>query len=299
MNEPGRHPDLPPYADWVASRDADKDGKVTKAEADKVTQDYWDFIDLDKDGVVSKKEWKSNQTMMAAENGLLAFRLGGKGDVGRSGLVWRYQRAVPQLPTPVLYRGVLYMINDGGILTTLDPATGTVLKQRRLRDAVDQYYASPVAGDGKVYFVSRTGIASVVRAGPEQEGISSGDFDDEVMATPALADGRIYLRTRSALYCFGAASAAAPVAPCRVDLRPLRHRDYRFLYAAQFVSFLGSMITYVALPWQTYRLTHSTLAVGLLGLAELLPLLFTAFVGGALADSVDRRRMVIATEVGL
>jgi MFS family permease len=84
-----------------------------------------------------------------------------------------------------------------------------------------------------------------------------------------------------------------------VDLRPLRHRDYRFLYAAQFVSFLGSMITYVALPWQTYRLTHSSLAVGLLGLAELLPLLVTAFVGGALADSVDRRRMVIATEVGL
>src|SRR5262245_40593532 len=59
------------------------------------------------------------------------------------------------------------------------------------------------------------------------------------------------------------------------------------------------MITYVALPWQTYRLTHSTLAVGLLGLAELLPLLVTAFVGGALADSVDRRRMVIATELGL
>jgi MFS family permease len=84
-----------------------------------------------------------------------------------------------------------------------------------------------------------------------------------------------------------------------VDLRPLRHRDFRLLYAAQFVSFLGSMITYVALPWQMYRLTHSSLAVGLLGLAELLPLLATAFVGGALADSVDRRRMVIFTEVGL
>jgi MFS family permease len=84
-----------------------------------------------------------------------------------------------------------------------------------------------------------------------------------------------------------------------VDLRPLRHRDFRLLYAAQFVSFLGSMITYVALPWQMYRLTHSSLAVGLLGLAELVPLLATAFVGGALADSVDRRRMVIFTEVGL
>jgi outer membrane protein assembly factor BamB len=213
LNEPGRHPDLPPYADWVASRDADKDGKITKTEADKITQDYWDFIDLDKDGVVSEKEWKSNQTMMAAENGLLAFRLGGKGDVGRSGLVWKYQRAVPQLPTPVLYRDVLYMVNDGGILTTLDPATGKVLKQGRLRDAVDQYYASPVAGDGKVYFVSRTGIVSVLRSGPEQEALSSGDFDEEVTATPALADGRIYVRTRSALYCFGVPAPGAASAP--------------------------------------------------------------------------------------
>ena len=63
--------------------------------------------------------------------------------------------------------------------------------------------------------------------------------------------------------------------------------------AAQFVSFLGSMVTYVALPYQMFKLTGSSLAVGLLGLAELLPLLVTAFVGGALADTVDRRRMVL------
>ena len=85
-----------------------------------------------------------------------------------------------------------------------------------------------------------------------------------------------------------------------MDLRPLRrHRDFRFLYAAQFVSFLGTMVTYVALPYQMYQLTHSSLAVGLLGVAELVPLLFTAFVGGALADTVDRRLMVLRTEVGL
>ncbi|HEV8579042.1 MAG TPA: MFS transporter [Thermoanaerobaculia bacterium] len=85
-----------------------------------------------------------------------------------------------------------------------------------------------------------------------------------------------------------------------MDLKPLRrHRDFRSLFAAQFVSFLGSMVTYVALPYQMFKLTGSSLAVGLLGLAELLPLLVTAFVGGALADTVDRRRMVLVTEVGL
>jgi hypothetical protein len=65
-----------------------------------------------------------------------------------------------------------------------------------------------VAGDGKVYFVSKSGIASVLEAGPEQKPVSVADLADEVVATPALADGRVYLRTRGALYCFGAGGAA-------------------------------------------------------------------------------------------
>ncbi|MFI5183400.1 MAG: MFS transporter [Vicinamibacteria bacterium] len=85
-----------------------------------------------------------------------------------------------------------------------------------------------------------------------------------------------------------------------MDLGPLRrHRDYRLLFAAQSVSFFGSLFTYVALPYQIYRLTGSSLAVGLAGLAELGPLLLTVFVGGALADAVDRRRMVLWTEAAL
>jgi MFS family permease len=84
-----------------------------------------------------------------------------------------------------------------------------------------------------------------------------------------------------------------------MDLRPLRHRDYRLLFIAQLVSLLGTMLTYVALPYHVYQLTRSPLAVGLLGLAELLPLLVTAFVGGALADAIDRRRLVLATDLAL
>jgi outer membrane protein assembly factor BamB len=208
LNEPGQHPKLPSYADWRAAQDQDKDGRVTKAEADPTSKDYFDFIDLDHDGSVSESEWRMNEAMMAAENGLLAFRSDGTGDVTRSGLLWTYRRSIPQLPTPVLYRGVLYMINDGGILTTLDPATGKALKQGRLREAVDQYFASPVAGDGKVYFVSKSGIASVLEAGPEQKPISVADLAEEVAATPALGDGRLYLRTRGSLYCFAGDAAA-------------------------------------------------------------------------------------------
>src|SRR5215203_7247099 len=84
-----------------------------------------------------------------------------------------------------------------------------------------------------------------------------------------------------------------------MDLRPLRRRDFRLLYAAQAVSFLGTMVTYVALPWQMYALTRSSFSVGVLGVDKLVPLMLTAFVGGALADWMDRRRLVIVTEIGL
>src|SRR6476620_9305326 len=84
-----------------------------------------------------------------------------------------------------------------------------------------------------------------------------------------------------------------------MDFRPFRSRDFRLLYAAQLVSLLGTMVTYVALPYQMYRLTGSSLAVGLLGGAELVPLLVTAFIGGAIADAVDRRRIALATDVAL
>jgi MFS family permease len=89
------------------------------------------------------------------------------------------------------------------------------------------------------------------------------------------------------------------VGAAAIDIGPLRrHRDFRFLFVGQAASFFGSMVTYVALPFQTYELTNSTLAVGLLSLAEFVPLMVMAFIGGALSDAFDRRRMVQIAELG-
>lgn len=78
-----------------------------------------------------------------------------------------------------------------------------------------------------------------------------------------------------------------------MDIGPLRrHREFRLLWIGQGVSFLGGMVTFVAIPFQTYQLTHSSLVVDLFGLVELAPLLFAALIGGALADALDRRLMV-------
>ena len=85
-----------------------------------------------------------------------------------------------------------------------------------------------------------------------------------------------------------------------LDVGPLRrHREFRLLYVGQAVSFTGSMLTYVAIPYQVYALTGSTFVVGLLGFASLAPLLVTALIGGALADARDRRRLVLAADATL
>ena len=207
-NDAGRQVVVPPFAEVLAKHDANKDGKISEAEApDERTRTYFVFSDLDEDGSLDAAEWRIWAASSASENGLLAFRAGGHGDLTGKSLLWRYSRSVPQLPTTVVYLGVVYMINDGGILTTFDARTGEVRKQGRLRGAIDNYFASPVAGDGKVYIVSRSGTVVVLKAGGEQEVLSVGELDDEVYATPALAGGRIYLRTRGALYCFGRGQA--------------------------------------------------------------------------------------------
>jgi MFS family permease len=85
----------------------------------------------------------------------------------------------------------------------------------------------------------------------------------------------------------------------RIDLRPLRRRHFRNLWLGQAISSIGAEIAVVAVPYQAYTLTHSTAIVGLLGLASLVPLLVVPLVGGALADAVDRRTVLLRTETGM
>jgi MFS family permease len=85
----------------------------------------------------------------------------------------------------------------------------------------------------------------------------------------------------------------------RVDTRPLRRRDFRNLWVGQAISTIGGEIGIVAVPYQVYTLTHSTALVGLLGLASLIPLLVVPLVGGAIADALDRRAVLLRTETGM
>jgi len=108
---------------------------------------------------------------------------------------------VPYVATPVLDHGILWMVKEGGIVTKLDAASGQLLQEERV-PGFGNYFASPVAGDGKVYFASESGTVSVVAAEQNWRVVSTRDFHEKIYATPVLARGRVYLRTDQALYCF-------------------------------------------------------------------------------------------------
>jgi outer membrane protein assembly factor BamB len=211
LNQPGRQIATVPFAEGLKRYDKNGDGMVGRDEIsgdgpmDKVLAPSYGFdaFDLNRDGKLEAKDWEAFRAMMASENGLLSIKLGGSGDMTSTALRWKYQRPVPQVPSTVLYQGALFMVNDSGILISFDPATGNVIKQGRLKGAIDKYFASPIAADGKVWLISQDGTVSVVKAQGEWEVLAVNALGDECFATPAAADGKLYIRTQSMLYCFG------------------------------------------------------------------------------------------------
>jgi len=206
FNEAGEQIVVESWADTVARHDHDRDGVISADEFPHArTRGYILYLDLDGDGAMNEEDWTYYRVAMDSRNGLVAMRLGGSGEMTAQSLLWRYDRAVPQLTSPLLYRGVLYMINDGGIVTSFHPDTGEMLNRQRLRGAVDDYYASPVAADGTLYFVGVSGKVAVaeVAAGGELRLTAVNDLASPSSATPALAEGRLYIRTADALWAFG------------------------------------------------------------------------------------------------
>jgi len=203
-NDPGKQVAIAPFEEVLKKNDANHDGKISIDEVpDQRTKALFKYIDLDGDGAMDAHEWQTYAATMAAENSLMAINADGTGDMTGKNIKWKFHRSIPQCPSVVVYRGVVYMINDSGVLTTLNAETGEVFKQARLRNVSDKYYASLVAADGKIFIGGNSGVVSVLKAGGDQELIAANKFDEDIFATPAIADGRIYLRTVSALYCFG------------------------------------------------------------------------------------------------
>ncbi len=194
---------IPTFDEVLAKYDTNKNGTIEFKElpAGEVKQRFPQY-DPNRDGRLDRAEWERMRQIFAlAKNRMIAIRPGGKGDITKTHVLWQQTKQLPYVPSPLLYQGLIFLVKNGGLVSTLDPKTGKSLKYDRI-GAAGNYYSSPVGGDGKVYLASQNGDLTVISAEAQWQVLHSVRFGEDIFATPAIVDGRIYLRTAGHLYCF-------------------------------------------------------------------------------------------------
>lgn len=195
---------IDPFDDALGVVDANGNKTIEEDELKEgpVLQRY-SQVDRNKDGHITKKEYEFFRGLLEnGKNQILAIEPGAQGEASATHVRWRQTKLVPFCSSPLHYRGLVFTVKDGGIMQALDARTGKPSKQGRL-EASDDYYASPVGGDGKVYVLDVQGRLTVIDAVDKWTVVHTANFGEDVYATPALVDGRVYLRTVGQLYCFG------------------------------------------------------------------------------------------------
>ena len=135
------------------------------------------------------------------ERPLQAFKIGGRGDITKSNLLWQFNNG-PDVPTPVVDGKYFYSVNDRGILWCLDAKTGEqIYGGQRMKPGT--YSASPVLADGRIYITNEDGLTTVLKAGPRFEVLAENNVNDYCLNTIAISEGQIFLRTAQTLYCIG------------------------------------------------------------------------------------------------
>jgi outer membrane protein assembly factor BamB len=131
------------------------------------------------------------------EPSLLAVRPDGKGDVTRSKIVWRVDRAIPRTPSPLLVGNELYIVTDNGIATCIDARTGEELWRARVGG---NHSASPIYADGRIYFLSEEGESVVIAPGRQLKHLATNQIDGPTLASMAVSHGSIFIRSQTHLY---------------------------------------------------------------------------------------------------
>ncbi len=130
---------------------------------------------------------------------LAAIRLGGSGDVSSTNLLWARSKGSPYVPSGVLYRDRLYVPSDRERVDCFNPGNGEPVYEKKTSD---NFYASLLAADGRIYALCKHGKMFVIEAGDAGKVLAETDFGEICFASPAVAEDRIFIRTETTLYCF-------------------------------------------------------------------------------------------------
>jgi outer membrane protein assembly factor BamB len=129
-----------------------------------------------------------------------AFKLGGAGDLRESNLVWEQRKGMPKVPSMIYLKPYLFAITDGGVASCMQAETGELLWQQRIGG---NFSASPVAAEGRIYFVGDNGETTIIKAAPEFTELARNPLGEPVQASPALSQGQLFIRTERRLFAIG------------------------------------------------------------------------------------------------
>ena len=165
--DPADRISMPTFEEFAATHDEDKDGQIAEKEIPKgPIRERFTQMDLDKNGFATHEEWELMRDMFAkAENALLAFRPGMKGEVTQP--AWKSKRSLPYVSSPLYYKGRLYTIKNGGLASCYDADSGKTFYQDERLGAPGDYYSSAVAAADRIYIASQQGIVVVFEAADE------------------------------------------------------------------------------------------------------------------------------------
>jgi outer membrane protein assembly factor BamB len=208
---------------WLATADADTDGRLTKAEIQGFVGDAqvpeaffkkFDRGDVNGDGFLVGEELDMAfldpdnfagarfDAADPADQLIQAVRAGGRGDVTETHVLWNHENRAPDhIVSPLVVDGRMLVVKGGGIASCFDTTDGEpIWYQERIQNASD-YFASPIYGDGKIYIAGENGNVVVLENGPELKVLARNDMGESIVGTPAIAEGRLFIRTRGRLYC--------------------------------------------------------------------------------------------------
>ena len=201
-----RRNSFPSWESMLSDHDKDGSGFLSPDEGSSGMRANFDGTDFDRDGAFRRDDYDKLVAEIRPDSQLMALRPEGRGNLTNQAVLWNVTRGVPRVTTPIVYDGFIYLVRNGGIFAALDLETGKMAKQGRLREAIDEYFASPVAVNGRILVASRDGKLTWVKAGPEWEVLQVNDLGEECFATPALGPEGVFVRTATALYLFATAA---------------------------------------------------------------------------------------------
>lgn len=199
---------MPPFDAMLQKMDKDGDGAISRAEGGKEFEGFFDALDTNKDGKITRDEYNTLLKFMAeGKNSVFAVKAGGTGDVTTTHVLWKKTKGMPYVASAIAYRGQYVMVKDGGMVTAYDAKTGKEIYVQERAVSAGRYYASPVAANGHIYFTCLDdGTVTVLKAGADEPEVVAKNpkLGERVAATPAIADDTLYIRTAGHLYAFAA-----------------------------------------------------------------------------------------------